>query len=184
MLEDYNETIEIKDEKASVWSHSSFYGLILGGILVVITITVQAAGLSEASWTRYITYIVVIGMIIVAQRAFKDKGDSFMSYGQGIGIGTVVGLIASTVNAIFLYVYLKFVNSEMIEEMKIAQLEALKDQGYDQDTIEQTMELTEIVMKPGPVSLIGLVTLAFMTFVISLIITIFTRKENPNKDFN
>lgn len=168
----------------SPWSHAINYGLILGAIMVVLTFVTQATGLSNQTWVNYADYILIIGMVILAQRAFKDKGDSFMTFGQGLTVGSVIGVISSTINSIFLYVYMNFIDVSMIEKMREIQVEALMDQGYDQETIDTTLAMLDSVMTPGSVAGISLLTFAFLTFVISLIITAFTKKDNPNIEFN
>lgn len=169
--------------KPDVWSLALKYGLLLGGVLIIMNLASELGGLSDVAVIRYLDYVVAIAIIVLAHRDFKEKGDSFMSYSKGLGIGTIIGFISSALESIYSYIYIKYVDSGILKEMEDAQVEALMESGQDQEVIEETLQMMSKIMNAEFISIIGFISAGFFYFVLSLIITAFTRKEDPNPEF-
>ncbi|WP_223650985.1 DUF4199 domain-containing protein [Hymenobacter psoromatis] len=89
------------------------YGLLTGLICIIISFGLNAMHM-EASPLRYLTYAVIIGGIVLAQREFKLCSAGFMGYGQGLGIGTLLSGVVGLLSAVFAYVYINFVDPDII----------------------------------------------------------------------
>ena len=157
------------------------YGLIMGVFSIVYFLVLITLGADitqgPASWGRYV-YCAVL--IFLAQKYFKDNGDSFMAYGQGIGISFWMGLISSVISAIFTYVYVKFIDQGFIQQIMDHTREGLEEKGtMSEDQVEQAMAMTAKFMTPEMMLVFGLVFGIIGTVIIGLIVTIFTQKKNP-----
>jgi hypothetical protein len=157
------------------------YGAIMGVIAIVIfiiMIVLDADLNGPAKWVSYPVYIV---MIVLAHKYFKDKGNGFMSYGQGIGIAFWMSLISSSISSIFTYIYVKFVDTNFIDAIKEKQLEELGKKGLSDAQIEQAMKITGMFMTPEAFLIMGVIFGIIGIVITALIVTAFTQKKNPEQ---
>ena len=168
--------------KPSVTTMSSGirFGLILSIVSIAYFLILTTLGInsSQGVWS-WLMYLVYAGFIFLAQKYFKDNGDSFMSYGQGIGISFWLGLISTVVYMVFFYIYVKFIDAGFIQMIKDAQLEQMQSRGMRDEQIDQAMSISGKFMTPEVFLISGLIIGILGMVVIGLIVTIFTQKKNP-----
>ncbi len=155
------------------------FGAISGAVGIAIFLVAVAAGANpfEGVW-NWINIAVSIVLLFLAQKSFKDGGDGFMSFGQGMGIGFWYTLIGSVLSIAVMYVYMNFVDPDMMEMVFEQQAMKMEEQGQSDEAIEVAMEWTRKLFWP-----IAFVfgTLGGLFF--ALILTIFTQKKNPEPTF-
>src|ERR1700754_1180184 len=84
------------------------YGVIYGVISIVFFLVFNLAGLDMSKGIgKYGTWLIGFVIVFLAHKYFKENGNGYMSYGQGIGISFWVGLVCSVVSSIFTYIYIK-----------------------------------------------------------------------------
>ncbi len=157
------------------------WGVIYGLLAIVITLIIDFAGLvgnQAAGWTTYVVFLV---LLILAHKQFKSEGDGYMSYGQGLGIGTLAAVISGIISSLFLYVYVSFINTGFIDLIKNQQIMAMEEQGMSDAEIEQTMSLTGSFMTPLAMTVVGLLGAVFIGFIISLIVSAITKNTKPEE---
>lgn len=183
-MEDNNSVLDHSHggEKISVKQVSVKYGLILAMISIIFFLITVFAGLVGNQAVQYLGMIPTIILIVLAHKEFKQEGDGFMSYGQGLGIGTLTVTISSIVYTIFFYVYIKFIDSSFMEIMKDKQLEDMQAQGMSEEQIDQAMSMTSGFMTPEIISVFAILVAVFFGFILSLIISAFTKNSNPDLD--
>lgn len=160
----------------SVMSVGLRYGLILSAISIAYMLIVIIMGSSpfEQDWKSYLSFIWIIGAIVLAHKYFKENGDGYMSYGQGFGIGFLTCLVSIIVGMIFSYIYINFVDQSIFDavwEKAAADMEA---QGQSQEAIEMGLEWGRKLFW-----VFYLLGGAFWCTIISLIVAIFTQKKRP-----
>lgn len=164
----------------TVWSKGSKGGLITGAVLILyslISFLIESPALqSAASWVSF--FSLLIG-IILTHRAFKEENAGFMTYGQGLGLGSVLGLVAGLLSGIFSFIYLSFVDNTVIQrQMDEARLQ-LEERGMPDDQIDQAMQVSEMIATPGMLFIFSILGTLFFAFILSLIISAFTKNNNP-----
>lgn len=164
----------------TVWSKGAKGGFITGAILIVLStfIFILDAGGNKMLNGLVSFFSLVIG-IILTHKAFKNENNGFLSYGQGLGLGSVLGLISGILMGIFLFIYLSFVDASMLD----AEIEAARYQyeelGMSDDQIDQSMTVLEYVLTPLGYGLSAAMSSLFYAFILSLIISAFTKNNNP-----
>jgi hypothetical protein len=160
------------------------FGLISAVIGIVYFVVLNSMGVDlsqgPASWCRG---LITIAILVFAHKYFKDNGDGFMSYGQGIGIGFWMGAVSSVISSIFTFLYVKFIDSSFIDIMKETQLKTFQERGMSEDQIDQAMKFSEMFMSPGAMLGFGIVFGIIFSIIIALIVTIFTQKKAPEQAF-
>ena len=167
------------EDKVTVSQIGLRYGIILGLIMIVYSMILQFIGLATNNWASSVSYIFLIVGMVMAHKAFKDGGDGFMRLGQGLGIGTLISAVSGGISMIFSYLYIKFIDDSMMQLIQDKQIEAMEKQGLDDAQIDQAMEMAAKFSSPEIIFGIGLIVFIFFGFIISLIVSLFTKKDNP-----
>lgn len=160
------------------------YGLIAGVIGIVYFLILSLAGqdMTSGGW-NWLNYIITIVILVLAHKYYKENTDGFMSYGQGIGITFWIGIISSAISNVFMYVYIKFVDTSFIEMIKEKQIESMQERGMSDEQIDQAMQFASMFTTPEAMFIMGLIGGIIGTVIIGLIVTIFTQKRAPEQEF-
>src|SRR6478752_6516848 len=99
-------------EKPSALSVGLKFGLIMAvASIAFMMITVTLGGNPfERDWKGWISSAVTIAIMVFAHKNFKDNGDGFMSYGQGLGIGFISVMTSVLVAGGFNLIYVNFID--------------------------------------------------------------------------
>jgi hypothetical protein len=170
------------EEKATISQAGLKYGLITGLILVIYNLALYMTGLFTNDKMGWIVYIILIGMVYLAHKAFKDSGDGFMSLGQGLGLGMLVLIVGGAISSVFSYIYMKFVDNTLIQQIVDATRMKMEEKGLDDEQIDQAMSMTEKMMTPEMMILFGMLGLIIIGFILVLIVSLFTKKNNPQAE--
>jgi hypothetical protein len=160
------------------------YGLISAVISIVYFVVLNVVGIdmTKGFW-NWFGWVITIVIVVLAHKYYKDNGDGYMSYGQGIGIGFWIGLISGTIGSIFTYFYIKFIDTSFLEMIKERQIEGMQRQGMSDEQIEQAMQFSSMFMSAEAMLIFGFIGGIISALIISLIVTIFTQKKNPETTF-
>lgn len=169
------------EEKPSIWKHSLNSGLIIGLIMVVWTLILYIAQLEQIPVVAMLAPLIIsiIG-IVWTHKQYKKNGDGVMSYSQGLGLGTLAIGIAGVVNGVFTYIYISFIDSSVMERASRALEEQrikLLDEGLAQAQVDQVMNIQEMMFQPGVMFISGILGSLFFGFILSLIVSLFTKEE-------
>ena len=150
------------------------YGLfnaLVGLLLFAVAITLNANPFK--GWYNWIGSAVGIVLIVLAHKYFKDNGDGYMEFGQGVGIGFWMG-VAGALSIPFLFIYLNYVDSAPFELFMQQQEDEMINSGAPDSMIETSMKWTRMLF--WPIALVGSVVGSVL---FSLIVSIFTKKSSP-----
>ncbi|PJJ61297.1 DUF4199 domain-containing protein [Hymenobacter chitinivorans] len=155
------------------------YGLLTGLISVIISFALNVAGL-ENSPAKWLTLLILIGAIVLAHRAYKQQNGGFMSYGQGLGIGTTLSAVSGVLSAIFTYVYVTIIDTNFIARLMDKTRADMEAKGSMSDEqIDQAMAMTGKFMN-GPMMMVSvLIGAVMMGLLASLIISAITKNNRP-----
>jgi hypothetical protein len=160
------------------------YGLILSLISIIyfLVMTMLSINMTEGPG-RWLSMVFTLAVLYMAHQYFKENGDGFMEYGQGIGIAFWLGLVSSAIYSVFFYVYIKFIDSSFLDMIRDQQLEQFEARGMSDEQIEQAMKFANMFTSPEALVGFSLFGGVFFTIIIALIVTIFTQKKNPEPGF-
>jgi hypothetical protein len=158
------------------------YGVIGGLISIVYFLVLTTAGIDMSQgFGRWGGLIVPIVIIFLAHKYYKENGDGFMSYGQGIGIGFWYGLIAAVISSIFTYIYAKFIDQSFIAGIREKAIADMEAKGQTQEQIDMAMKFMDNIMTAEAFFFFGLFFGVLFAVIIALIVTIFTQKPQPEQ---
>lgn len=156
------------------------YGLLTGLVSVIISFGLYALELEQQPVVRFLTLAVLAVGIVLAMRNFKDQNTGFMSYGQGLSVGLTVSGVVGVLSAVFVYVYTKFVDPEVMTRMMDKARVDLEAKGSMSDAqIDQAMAMSSKFMT-GPFmfafTILGTLVLGLL---ISLLAAAFVKNPKP-----
>jgi hypothetical protein len=155
------------------------YGLIIGFILVLYSLLLYLTELNENTVLSWLGGIILFAGIVLAYKQFRQENMGFMSYGQGLGIGTVLGAVVGLLSGIFIAVYTKFIDPTIMQKAMDKQVEQMESRGLSDAQIEQSLEYAN--MFSGPVAMILMSILVYLigAFFLSLIIAAIMKRSRP-----
>jgi len=167
---------KMNSQPPSTMSVALRFGLIMGLFSVAYTVIVIAVGGNplESDWKGWVSLAVSAVIVVFAHKNFKDNGDGFMSYGQGLGIAFLSVLISGVISGIFLFVYINFIDTGVMEDLMQKTSQKMEEQGQSEEAIEMALSFTKKFF--WAFYAFGLV---FGSLIIGLVISIFTQKKNP-----
>jgi hypothetical protein len=123
------------------------YGAILALASVVLFLipAVMANNPFKSPW-NWIGAGVTILVIVLAHKKFKDEGDGFMSYGQGLAIAFWISLIATLVSILFSFGYTTFIDNGPFELFMEHQEDEMIAHNAPENIIKTSHEWTRILL--------------------------------------
>ena len=164
----------------TVWSKGSKGGLITGAVLVVFSLIMYLIGEGNNQWLNGLfNFFSLLTGIILTHRAFKDENGGYMTYGQGLSMGSILGLISGVLFGIFIFIYISFVDPNVMQERLDEARYQYEEMGMSDAQIDSSMEAVEMMMSPIMIMVLSVIGTLFYAFVLSLIISAFTKNNNP-----
>lgn len=170
------------EEKSTFWKSAMVYGLYLALVLTLFSVITYVAGLILNPKIGYVSIALVIIGIVIAQINYRNRElNGVITYGQALGFGVAIMLFAGIISALYTLVLYTFIDPGLIDQMKAAQEDAMLQKGLTPDQIDAAMSMASKMMSPAWMSIMGLVMSVFSGTIISLITSIFIKKQ-PNLD--
>ncbi|MGQ1890958.1 DUF4199 domain-containing protein [Thermophagus sp. OGC60D27] len=156
-------------------------GTFLGLTIAVVYYLTHLTGLMDSFIHNLLTWIIYAGFIHVAMVRYRDRfQDGILSYGQGVWIGTRMGIFAGIIVGAYLFFYLKVINPEYLNELLEQMQEAYLEMGFKEDEVEQMSEVFSLSVNPVVFIISGCLTTGFSALIFSLIIAIFQRRKGDS----
>lgn len=146
--------------------------------IVYTTILILAEKNQNQGLTSLGLIILVVGMVY-AMREFKAENSGYMSYGQGLGIGTLIAAISGLLNSTFTMFYTQFIDTNLMKKALDTAREDMERRGMSDDQIDAGMQFSEKMMSPGILFAMGIFFSIFIGFIISLIVAAILRRNRP-----
>lgn len=155
------------------------WGVILGIIFILYSTGIMLSGRLGNKPLSYLSFIILAGGIYFAIREFKSENLGFISFGQGLGLGTLTSVVASMISGFYSTAYTKFIDPSIPDQMLKVQIQDMEQRGYSDDQIEQALEMTQLFRNPGFSFIFVLFISILAGFVLSLIIAAIMKKDKP-----
>lgn len=155
------------------------YALITAAILIILDLVFYVLDVPSQSNIRIVTWLVYIGGIIWGQKIYRDvHSGGFATYGKTFSVGFTVGFFAALVVAIYTYIFIKFVDQIAITQaMDAAEQKMIQAGNATDEQIEQGLKIAAKFTTPFMISIMALIFSTIGVTVISLITSIFIKKE-------
>jgi hypothetical protein len=160
------------------------YGLLIGILVVVTQLAFYFSGLLTSKYAGWISYVVILGGILLATKAFRDEvRGGFVSYGQTLGFGTLTIFFASILVGIYIFLFYKLIDPAAMSLLYEAAEQKIidKNPNITDAELDMALSISQRLMKPGFMAFSTILNYTFLGFVMSLITSIFMKKNNPEE---
>jgi len=155
------------------------YGFLFALIGVIYSLILMVADLGDNRLLSSLAYLILIVGIIVAMKQFKTANYGYMSYGQGLGLGSLVAVVFGFLTGLFTWLYAEFIDTEYMARMMEKQREEMIRQGLPDEQIEAGMAMAENFSGPVTMILGATVITLIIGFILSLIIAAVMKNQRP-----
>ncbi|WP_439879911.1 DUF4199 domain-containing protein [Pontibacter sp. MBLB2868] len=167
------------ETQPSVTSVSLKYGLLTALVGVVYSLILMVTDLGDNRWLSSAAYIILIVGIILAMKQYKAINYGYMSYGQGLGIGSLVSVIFGFLSGLFTWLYTTFVDPNYMSNIMEKQRVKMLEQGMSDEQIDAGMKMAENFQGPLTMILGAAVITLIVGFIFSLIISAVMKNSRP-----
>jgi len=174
----------MEEKSTSIFKTALINGIILGLALIVFDLILHFAGLKFTKYVSLINYVIMIAVIIYATNNYKKNiSTETFSYGNALGLATLIVVFGAIVSSIYTYFYVTAIDPEFLTKSIAAIEEELLQKGIPDEQIEMMVKMQSKMLKPAMVTITGFFGYALIGFIISLITSIFLKKvEDPYQD--
>lgn len=171
------------NQRAIFWKNCMNFGAIAGFAIIIVTVILYFLNIQENNFVAILIYIVLITVIIIGTKHFKNNvQNGNITYGRALGSGTLISLFASIIVAFYMFIFLKFVDTDAMEKIYSVIEEKMYTQGLPDDQIEMALEMTKKFTTPFTIALGTVFSYTFWGFLFSLITSAFLKKKTNSYD--
>lgn len=169
------------EQNVNAWKANLTNGLILGLVGVVYSLIIYFLDLSLNQVQGYVFMALQAVLLFFLLKSYRDNVmHGQITFGQSFGAGVIIFLYYAIIMSAFTYLLYSVIDTGLIAKQLAFTEEAMLKKGLPQAAIDTGMGFQRKIMKPGIMSLFTIFGNMLFGVVISLLISIFVRKEgNP-----
>ncbi len=168
------------EENKSILKTWLNFGLITAALLIVLDLVFYVLDVPrESTVVRFLPYLIFIGGSIWASKSYRDiHSGGLISYGKSFSVGFMTSLLAAFIVAIYVFVFIKYVDPSVVDEAIAATENSLLDNpDLTDEQIDSFMEMSTRFMNPAMMAIGAFIWNVVVMVILNLIISIFIKKE-------
>ena len=168
----------MEETKPSAGQSALYYGLLIAVVLILVHLVLYLVEQSEETAGMIISGIVFIAAVVVVQLDYRNKKcGGFLSYGRTVKIGFLSVLFASFMVAVYMFVYLSYINPGEMLQAKTDAIQDVYNMGMDSEGEAQWLKIQEYIHTPIVYAAGTILSYAFIGIIVALITSIFIKKD-------
>ena len=173
------------EEKVNPWKANFTNGLILGLAGIVFSLIMWFLDLSLNQNLGYLFLFISAFIVYYFIKSYRDNYlHGNITYGQSVGAGVIIFFYYAIIMAIFIYILYKFIDPGLTDKMiAMAEEKVMASGKVPEEQMDTVMNMQKKFMGPEVMAPFSILWTMLSGTIISLIVSIFTRKEgNPLLD--
>jgi hypothetical protein len=168
---------------------SQKYGLMWGGASILLSLAGYLSGMDPQLPDTSLSVKVVFGLvgfaipiwaIVSAVKEHRDQElGGYISVGRGLGVGTLTGLFAGLVGAVWMLIFNYLIAPDYINVLLDAQSSQFESQGMSEEQIEMALSFSSMFMSPPVMAIMQVVGGAIFGLIIGLIVALIMKRDRP-----
>jgi len=170
----------MEDQKPTIGKFAMNYGVILGGVMILIAVIMYVTGMSldGVQWPQYMYYIIFPVVIFYAISIYKRQNNNVLSLGEAIKIGVVAAAVSAIIYVIYGLIFNYLIDPEFMGQMKeVVRDKMLENANMTEEMVDQQMTVVEKFMDPVIGSAFWIAASMFFGLLWSLIAGLVMKKE-------
>jgi hypothetical protein len=158
------------------------WGLIGGVSSALLGLLFFILNLESSSWLNYLSFAVMIGVIIAGTYEFRDKIlGGFASLKKLLGFGILLALVYGIISSMWAVFFMEVLDPGLVKEILLDTEIRMEEQGMSDVQIKQALEVTKKMMKPYLFFFTSLISILFFGSLVSLLTSLVMRKDKPEE---
>jgi hypothetical protein len=163
----------------SIWKANLNNGLVMGLIAIAYTLVIYFLNLIFNDYQGYIFYVIQVGVLFILIKSYRENyKHGFITYGHAVASGVVISIYSAVIYAVLVYILYAFIDTDLVNKQLAFIEETLIKRGLPQSFIDSGLEIQKKFLQPGIYALTRLFSNFFGGTIITLMVSIFIRKEN------
>jgi hypothetical protein len=153
------------------------WGVILGVALIVYSLILFLTDSVGNSKLGFISFALSIGGLVLAMRDYRTLNGGYMSYGEGLSVGTLTSGVSGLLSSLFSVFYTTVIDTGVMERMVDRTRDQLEESGLSDEQIDQQITFVEMFQSPGLTFAFGVIGAVIFGLLLSLIIAAIMRRN-------
>ncbi|GAB4007036.1 DUF4199 domain-containing protein [Spirosoma sp. KCTC 42546] len=157
------------------------WGLITGITLVLYSTILYTLDQATNRGLSLVIYGILIVGLILGMREYRSANEGYMSFGDGMSLGTLLSAIAGFLSSLFTIFYTNIIDPGFQERLTEQVREQMEEQGNMSDEqVDQAVDMMQKFQSPGITFAVGIFMTILIGVIFSLVIAAFIRKNKTN----
>ena len=154
------------------------YGLYLGIAAAVYSVVLFMTNMTGNTGMSIITYALIIGAIVLSCKEYKSLTGGFMTFKQGFGLGFLTSVVGGVISSVVSFAYILMDKEAITNMVYQARMKLEENPDMTEEAIDMAMSMTEKMMTPTMILVMGIVGSMFIGAIISLIVAAIMKKDD------
>ncbi|GAB4398938.1 MAG: hypothetical protein OHK0053_18330 [Microscillaceae bacterium] len=154
------------------------FGLYAGIALVIYSSLITVLHLQNNFFIATLSYVILGSAMVFGMTDYKRYNEDAMTYGQGLGLGLLVAVVAGIVDATFQAFYVYF-NPQIVAETRKQAIAEYEKQGFTAEQLDLISPWLDVILTPGGIFMVLMVGYFLVGLILSLITAAFQYRNPP-----
>ncbi|MDZ4667946.1 MAG: DUF4199 domain-containing protein [bacterium] len=171
----------------SKWQIIAKFAIIFTLILVALNLMLYITDMQTKlnTVTTIVTFLVIAGSIFKGIQTQRDQLlGGYVSYGAGFKIGMFITLFAAIMLTVYSVIFITFIDVDFMDNILNEAKKQMIEQNKSEEEIEMAMKFSSYMKSPWVFAAGGFIGYMFYGIIASLIVSIFTKRVDPDATYN
>ncbi len=142
----------------------------------------QTEKLATGQYFQWLGGVMMFVVLWLGIKAVRDEApEKGLSYGRGVGTGTLISLYSGLMSSVYSYIHFKFINTEFADYQLALIRTKWEAAGMSETQMEQMENVTRMMMGPGVQAVITPILVTIFGVICALIIAAFLKRNPPGE---
>lgn len=168
----------MESNRPSIIRPAMTYGLIIALVIIILAVLTWIFSLEGAGWMRWFNWAAYFGVLYFCLKNWRDHyNGGFIRYGKALSAGILFMFFASVIYAFYNVIYLTWIDPTAVSRMLDIMEDEYYRRGFTEEQVTAAMGFATKLRGPGMQFFSVIIGTTFLGVVLSLIVSIFIRKE-------
>lgn len=131
----------------------------------------QTEKLATGQYFQWLGFVLMFAILWLGIKAVRDEApEKGMSYGRGVGTGTLISLYSGLMSSVYSFIHFKFVNTEFADYQLALIRPKWEAAGMGEAQMDQAEKMTRAMMGPVAQAIMTPIFVVLIGLILSLII--------------
>ena len=142
----------------------------------------QTEKLATGQYFQWLGFVLMFAILWLGIKAVRDEApEKGMSYGRGVGTGTLISLYSGLMSSVYSFIHFKFVNTEFADYQLALIRPKWEAAGMGEAQMEQMEKVSRTMMGPVAQAILTPIFVVLFGLILSLIIAAILKRPVPDQ---